>query len=342
MIYKQAQLDGYLKKNNPEIKAFLLYGTNEGLITELSKKLALTVTPNLNDAFCVVNMTWEDIKSDVGILSSEYNAMSLMGDRRVIILRDVDNDLTKTLKEILPNSKSDTLLIICGNANLNNKSSLVNLATNSSFIAGFACYDDREENISSSARTFLSEKGITYTTDAFKLLCSRLSSDRKFNQNEIDKLITYVGTKKHIELNDVKEVVFDQSALGSDDLCFYTFSGEKIKAVKSLKHLLQEEVEPVQIIRALIYHTNKLLEGKALTENGESSSTAIKKVLSKRLFYRYDIGARQIDMWSKDRLFDVMELLYKAEKSCKTTNIPNNEFVSYTILTLLSAASKLK
>lgn len=342
MIYKQAQLDSFLKKNNPEIKAFLLYGSNEGLITELSKKLTLSITTNLNDAFCVVNLSWEDIKSDIGKLSSEYNAISLMGDRRVIILRDVDNDLTKALKEILPDTKSDTLLIICGNSNLNNKSSLVTYASNSNFIASFGCYEDREKDISSSTRTFLIENNITYQSDAFELLCSRLSSDRKFNQNELEKLITYIGTKKHIEIKDVKEAVFDQSSLNTDDLCFYTFSGEKNKAINSLKHLLQEGIEPVQIIRALIYHTNKLLEGKALTESGETPANAIKKVISKRFFYRYDAGAKQIDMWSKDRLFDATELLYKAEKSCKTTNIPNNEFVSYTILTLLSAASKLK
>ena len=109
-----------------------------------------------------------------------------------------------------------------------------------------------------------------------------------------------------------------------------------------MKHLLQEGNEPVQIIRALMYHTNNLLSGKALTENGETSANAIKKILPKRLFYRYDTGARQIDMWSKDRLFDVMELLYKAERSCKTNHIPTDEYVTYTILTLLSAAAKLR
>jgi hypothetical protein len=50
----------------------------------------------------------------------------------------------------------------------------------------------------------------------------------------------------------------------------------------------------------------------------------------------------QLQSWPKDRLFDVMELLYKAELSCKTTNIPNEDYLSYTILTLLSAATKLK
>lgn len=342
MIFKQAQLDSYLKKGNSEIKAFLLYGANEGLISEVSKKLALTVTENLNDPFSAVNLSWDDIKADTGILSSEYNAMSLMGDRRVITLRDVDNELTKSLKEILPDSKSDTLLIICGGSNLNNKSSLVTFASNSDFMAAFACYEDREETLVASTKALLVEKGITYTSDAFKLLCSRLSSDRKFNVNELEKLITYVGTKKHIEPDDVISVVFDQSSLGSEDLCYYTFSAKKNEALKSLKHLLQEGSEPVQIIRALMYHTNNLLAGKALTESGETSSNAIKKVLPKRFFYRYDEGAKQISMWSKDRLFDVMELLYKAERSCKTNHIPTNEYVTYTVLTLLSAASKLK
>lgn len=342
MIFKQAQLDNYLKKSSPEIKAFLLFGTNEGLISELCKKLALTVTPNLNDPFSAVNLSWEEVKSDTGKLSSEYNAISLMGDRRVIILRDADNELVKMLKEILPDSKSDSLLIICGGANLNNKSSLVSFANTSDFMASFACYEDREETLTSSTRSLLIEKGITYTPDAFKLLCSRLSSDRKFNTNEIEKLITYVGTKKHIEPNDVLEVVFDQSSSGTDDLCYYTFSAQKIEALKSLKHLLQEGTEAIQIIRALMYHTNTLLLGKAFTENGDPASKAIEKVLPKRLFHRYKTGARQIDMWSKDRLFDVMELLYKTERSCKTNHIPTNEYVTYTILTLLSAASKLK
>lgn len=95
MIYKQAQLDGYFKKPTPSIKAFFLYGPNEGLISELSKKLTLTVTQNINDSFSVVRLLWDEIKSDIGTLFSEYNAISLLGDRRVIILQNADNDLTK-------------------------------------------------------------------------------------------------------------------------------------------------------------------------------------------------------------------------------------------------------
>ena len=341
MIYKQVQIDNYLKKTDVSVKAILLYGQNEGLIAEYMKKLVLTVAQDLYDPFAVVHLNWDDVKNDIGILASEYNSQSLMGTRRVVVLKDADNGLTKALIDILENSKSDTLLVVCGSASLNGKASLVNFFNNEKYTASFACYEDRDENIASSARTLLIERQITFNNDAFVLLCSRLSNDRKSNVNEIEKLITYVGTKKHFDVDDVRAVVFDQAISGIDDLCFYTMSGIKVKALNSLKYLLNEGVDEVQIVRAFIRHINKLLEGKALMESGVAAIDAIKKVLPKNMFYRYDMGANQLFRWSKDRLFDVMELLYKTEKDCKTTGMPVLEILTYMILTLLSAASKL-
>lgn len=342
MIFKQAQIDTYLKKPNNTIKAILLYGQNEGLISEYSKKFITTISADPLDPFSVVYLNWDDIKNDIGLLSSEYNSQSLMGTRRVVVIRDADNNLSKPLEEILISSFSDTLLIVCASPNLNSRSSLVNLANTSSLFASIACYEDRDENITTSIRSYLIENNITCSNDAFMLLCSRLSNDRKSNLNELEKLITYVGSKKHFEIKDIKAVIFDQAISGIDDLCFYTFSGNKLKSINSLKHLLNEGIEEIQIIRALIRHSNKLLEGKALIEGGDTPSNAIKRILAKNLFYRYDMGANQLNAWPKDRLFDVMDLLYKSEKDCKTTNTPSTEIVSYTILTLLSAASKLK
>lgn len=341
MIYKPVQIDNYLKKKDAQIRAVLLYGQNEGLIAEYVKKLVLSVSADAYDPFSVVYLNWDDVKTDVGILVSEFNSQSLMMSRRVIVLRDADNNFTKVLDELMQSSKSDTLLVISGSSTLNGKSSLVNLANGSEQIVSVACYEDRDENIISSVKAILIEKGITFSSDALSFLCSRLSNDRKFNTNEIEKLITYVGTKKHFDIDDVKAVVFDQAVSGVDDLCFYVFSGVKFKALNSLKYLLNEGVEEVQIIRSLIRHTNKLLEGKALIDKGEAVTSAVKKVFPKNMFHRYDMGSNQMTCWTKDRLFDVVELLYRAERDCKTTNIPTVEMLSYTILTLLSAANKL-
>lgn len=341
MIFKALQVENYCKSPDLAIKAILVYGPNEGLISEYIRKLALTVTSNLEDPFTVINMNWDEVKRDVGALIGEYNAQSLLSGRRVIILNDADNDLTKVLQSFIEDSKSDTLLLVNGSSNLNSRSSLVNYFSNEKFLSLIACYDDREEDIRSFTKQFLSSQQITYTREAFELLCNRLSNDRKANINEMDKLITYIGTKKHFEINDVRELVFDASISEADDLCFYVFSGLKNKAVKALKSLLNEGVEEVQIVRALSRHVLVLLEGKAAMEEGLSAIEAIKKTLPKKMFYRYDAGAGQLSAWSKDRLFDAYELLYKAEKDCKTTNYPNENIIGYLILTLVAAANKI-
>ena len=124
MIYKQAQIEKYLKKPDTLIKVFLVYGSNEGLQAEYVKNLTASICPDIHDAFQVVYFNCSDILADTSNLFAEYASQSLLGGRRVIVIKDADNNLTKHLKSMLETISSDTLIIISG-ANLNKKSSLV-------------------------------------------------------------------------------------------------------------------------------------------------------------------------------------------------------------------------
>ena len=112
MLYKQAQIEKYLKKPDLAVKCWLIYGANDGLIHEYVKNLTASVCPDIYDPFQVVYLNCDDILSDPGILISEFNSQSLMGGRRVIVIKDADNNLTKHLKSLFENTKSDTLLIV--------------------------------------------------------------------------------------------------------------------------------------------------------------------------------------------------------------------------------------
>ena len=101
MIFKQAQIEKYLKKPDETLKAFVIYGANDGLVAEYVKKLAKTVCPDLYDPFQVVYFNGSDINAEPANLFAEYTARSLMGGRRVILIKDADNNLTKHLKVLL-------------------------------------------------------------------------------------------------------------------------------------------------------------------------------------------------------------------------------------------------
>ena len=65
------------------------------------------------------------------------------------------------------------------------------------------------------------------------------------------------------------------------------------------------------------------------------------KLTPRVIFFRESSFKKQVAIWPKDRLFSVLELLYKAERDCKTTNMPVEEIVSYTIMQISSAAARL-
>ena len=340
MIFKAAQFEKYIKKPQPEIKVFVVYGSNEGLVAEYTKKLINTVSADLYDPFAVVYLAGTDVNDDPGVLFAEYTSQSLMGGRRVIVVRDADNNLTKNIKYLLENLQSDTLLVITSSS-LNRKSSLVALGEANQEMVALACYEDRDEDVFATARAKFIENGLTINNEALQLMCSRLSNDRKSSMGEIEKLITYMGDKKNVTTEDVRAIISDQSASNSEDVCYYAAGGYIDKALASLQKLFNEGDEPVAIVRALSYHFNRLLACKAFMEKGEPADKVIKKLVPKVIFYRESSFKRQLALWPKDKIFSVLELLYKCEKDCKTTNMPTNEILSYTIMQISSAAARL-
>ena len=209
-------------------------------------------------------------------------------------------------------------------------------------MAAIACYEDRDEDIYSTIRNKLVENGFTIGNEALKILCARLSNDRKTNLGEIEKLITYMGSKKDISQSDIENCVSDTSASSSDDVAYYSAGGDSEKAQKAYRKMINEGNEPISIIRTLTYHFQKLLTVLSYVENGETIDKAIYKLTPRIIFFREPAFKRQLSFWKKDKLLGVIELLYKCEKDCKTSNMPVEEIVSYTIMQISSAASKMQ
>ncbi len=335
MIYKQLQVDQYIKKPTEQIKAFLLYGENIGLIEDNVKNLIKTVCADVFDAFNVARLDMDVIKGDFGILSSEYNAVSMMGERRVVVLKGAGNDLAKNIASLFETG-SNTLLILVG-ANLYKSSALVKMFEKEDYLAAVACYDDRAEDNIKAVKNKIALAGLSIDNDALDLLISRLSVDRLASMAEIEKLIVYMGSKKNISIESVIKCVCDVSNSSFDDICYSAALGNHDKAQKSLHILIKEGEDASVVVSMLIYHFYKLMSVCALVEDGYMQEEAINKAVPKLLWMRKDAFKSQVRAWNKEKLMAINELLFETQKDLRTTNMPQEEIVSYLLMRIASA-----
>lgn len=337
MNIKPLQVDAYIKKPDNRIKAFLVYGSNEGLQRDIVKRLAQSVCADLNDAFQVSELNGDDLAADIGKLYGEFNGQSLMGGRRVIIVNNAGNDLSKPLCKMLDESlNSPNLLILSGVSGLSKSSSLVKLAESSEDIAAVACYDDRNEDIGA----VLKKMGLTFEPAALQLFYSRLSGDRMVNLGEIEKLSVYMGSAKNVTVDIVKKVISDASDSKAEDIYYAALEGKKTEALLAYDAYINEGNEAVSVVRAMMYHCLRLLICCAAMEDGSTKEKAMGRLVPKVFWAQEDSFKRQLSLWNRDKLLRLFEMLYDAEKDCKTTNMPSNEVVSMLLLRVAGAAKR--
>lgn len=63
------------------------------------------------------------------------------------------------------------------------------------------------------------------------------------------------------------------------------------------------------------------------------------KLTPRVIFFRENSFKRQLTLWSKDRIFSVLELLYKCERDTRSNSMPVEDVVSYTLMQIASAAA---
>src|SRR5438105_10986481 len=95
------QVDGFLRRPDPEIRAVLLYGPDAGLVRERAEIVVRTVCPDLRDPFRVADLAAAGLAADPARLADEAAQISLMGGRRVVRVRDAGDALAPLFSRFL-------------------------------------------------------------------------------------------------------------------------------------------------------------------------------------------------------------------------------------------------
>lgn len=339
MKLKPPQIDSFIKNPDANIQAALIFGQDTGLIAERFTALSKAISPNPNDPFLVTDLTASTIQQDPTLLFDHVAELSLTGERKLVRIRDADNNLTKHFKALFAQPPGGAFIVISAEG-LRATGSLCKLFETEKTAAALPCYQDDRAGLEALIQRDLSEKGLSLEADALAYIAAHLGADRLATRSELEKLALYMGDEKTVTLVDAQAVIGDQTQLAMDDLAYACAGGEIEQALAHLDRLFREGQAAVGVLRALSNHFLKLYRVAGKVVNGERLDSAMAQLRPPIFFKKKNAFSKQVALWTLPLLTKALARLQQAETDCKTSHMPDEAICTRTIMQLTALAAK--
>ena len=158
------QIDGFLAKPEPTVRAVLVYGADVGLVHERCKALLGAVVNDPGDPFRVTVVDAAELRADPPRLADEAAAQSLVGGQRVVLVRNADDGVAPRFRDFLadpPVAPGGDALIIVDAGELTGRSALRRLFEAAKDAVAIACYHDDARSLPAVISDLLRAHGLS-------------------------------------------------------------------------------------------------------------------------------------------------------------------------------------
>ncbi len=293
----------------------LIYGTDAGQVRQRVALLAEGwLGPNA-DAMATTEFSGDQVEDDATLLTDELASMSLMADRRVIQLRDVEDKHLEIIQEALAKRAPSNFLIMYSSESLS-KGKLRPFVEKSSELGCVPCYKDEGMNLEAIIRDTLRGYGLRANADVIRYLAIQLSGDRQIILNELEKLSLYVGDEaEEVTLDDVMEAVGENNDRSMDDLCHAIAVGNIAVLCRLSDRLLAEGNVGVVIVRSIMRYFARLEQIAQARAKGQNIDAVLE---SMRVFFKAKPALKQASArWNASACADALSMLQLLELDSK-------------------------
>jgi DNA polymerase-3 subunit delta len=239
--------------------AALVYGTDAGQVRQRAAALAESWLGKNPDPMARGELTPEKLADQPGLLADELAAMSLMCPKRVIMLREADDDSLPAIIDAVALRSRDNFLILYVTESLPATSKLRLWAEKSAEVGAIACYKDEGSGLEQFIRDTLRGYGLRASNEVLRFLAHQLSGDRQIILNELEKLSLYLDDEaEEITMEDVIASVGENNDKSFDELNYAVASGDMVTLCRLSDRLLMEGNVGLLLVRSIMRYIAKL------------------------------------------------------------------------------------
>jgi DNA polymerase-3 subunit delta len=310
----------------------LIFGPDQGLVSERAVALAKAVAGGTDDAFRYAEI------SDVSRLLEEATAASLMGGRRVVRLRDAGEAAVKAVEKLL--AAPPEALVILEAGDLTPKSKLRALAEKHPAAVAVACYTVDAGRLPKVVADRLKAAGVSSEPEAAAWVADNIAGEEGAIRQAVELLSLYAGETKRLSLEDARAALADGGESSIQEAIDAALTGDAAGADRAISLAYEEGVSPVALVRVLL---GELMRLAVLAEGVAGPGGAAAAVSAARppvFFKRAGVVTKMLSLWPAGALGEAIKAGLAAEMACKTTHVPDAAYCRQMFLGLASRARR--
>ena len=281
---------------------FLFYGENDGLKSDVLKK-------HFEKMFSesVYRYDENEILNDREEFFMKLFSQSFFESKKLIIISRISEKIKDTIEDIIEKKITDVVIILLS-SNLDKKSKLRNLFEKNENLTCIPFYEDNSQTLASITSNFFREKQIPISTQTINLLVDRSRGDRQNLKNELNKIESFLYTRKKITIDDILKLTNLAENYNISELVDSCLAKNKKRTVKILNENIFSTEDSIIVIRTFLSKSKRLLKLCTEHENKKSIDLTISSSKPPIFWKDKDIIKQQIQKWSKN---SVKNLIYK-------------------------------
>lgn len=338
-----AQAVRFCKKPDISFWAFLLFGDDEGVISDASLSLRTALSGKRADTE-TITLDQDSIKREPALLFDALEARSLLGNDRIIRIAVTGDKIAALLLEAIALGESSPerfgakLLITAGA--LPKKSKIRAGIESANHAAALQFFSDETGDVSALIKAKLASEGLTIEEDALAFLVAELPGHRGMANQEIEKLALYGrGLERAINAKDIRMLSTVDADHALHEVIEATLSGNIGAAQAGLYRLTVANTSAISILRALQRETSRLLQAHAFSGAGGDIGMKLRPPVFRN---QWPAFRQQMTLWPPKRLARILERIYEAEAAIKQAGPTAEAIIAKLIGELSQAAAKAK
>lgn len=318
MLLQGKQAAAFARKPDPKIWAVLAFSEDEGLASDSGQSL---IAAWAGKAHPDVTLLDDDtIRKEPALLFDALEAVSLLGDPRIVRVRTSGDKLAGLLSEAIAEGEkkedrfSAHLLIEAGS--LAKKSKLRAAAEAASRAACLQLFADEGVDVEHRVKQALKDAGVTIGDEALRLFVGDLPGHRLAANSEIEKLALYArGLDRPVSVADVRALCATEFEQTLATAIAATLDGHPAAANAAFDKLALAGTSGITVLRSLQFEVRRMLDAHVRIGEGQTSPNM--KLRPPVWQSEWPAYRARLGKWPVRRLTRVLERIYEAEVQAK-------------------------